>query len=467
MDKSLLIRNATLADGGIVDIRCSAGRIEEIGASLRRRLDEDDVDVGGHVLPGLHDHHIHLWSLAATAHSIRLGPPTVPDAAALRRVLARAAQAAPSGTWLRAFGYHESVAGPLTRDELDVLVPDHPIRVQHRSGALWMLNSPACRATGVDECTLTGVERDPTGRAVGRLWRMDSWLGDALPSTPPDLGEVSRRAASRGVTGFTDATPDLTQSAIEDLAGAIESGQIRQRVHCMARPTITEPTPPAATGRFTLGPTKILLDDDRLPDLDDFVDIVREAHRVGRTVAVHCVTRVQLILTMAALDTAGVIGGDRIEHGAIIPPECFDWLRERRITVVTQPNFPLERADQYAAEVPPSETPDLWRLGSLRDAGVAVAAGTDAPFGDPDPWRAIHAAVVDHSGRDPREKVGVDVALGMFAGSGDDPLTARRIEPGAVADLIAVRGEIDSVRTDPDSVEVVATVVGGVPIHLG
>ncbi|NED59412.1 amidohydrolase, partial [Streptomyces sp. SID10244] len=101
------------------------------------------------------------------------------------------------------------MAGTLTRDVLDTTVTDRPVRVQHRSGALWMLNSAACRELGVDTCTLPGVERDAASNATGRLWRMDSWLGDRLgdtsPASPPDLATMSRRAAARGVTGFTEA----------------------------------------------------------------------------------------------------------------------------------------------------------------------------------------------------------------------------------------------------------------------
>ena len=43
--------------------------------------------------------------------------------------------------WVRAVGYHEAVAGPLDRAALDEVSPPVPVRVQHRSGVLWTLNS--------------------------------------------------------------------------------------------------------------------------------------------------------------------------------------------------------------------------------------------------------------------------------------------------------------------------------------
>ncbi|MGC5257242.1 amidohydrolase family protein [Gordonia sp. DT218] len=465
----MLIRNACTLDRGVVDVRCDDGLITEVDSRLRPQAGEHDLDASDcWVMPGLHDHHLHLRSLAATAGSIRVGPPDVQSDDDLRAVLQAADLRTLPGEWLRAYGYHESVAGPLTRGVLDTTVAERPVRVQHRSGALWILNSAACREVGVDACTLPGVERDAAGNPTGRLWRMDSWLGDRLgatmPSPPPDLATMSRRAAARGVTGFTEATPDLSQSSIDALAAAVRSGDIVQRVHCMSTPDIRPPghQTPGRPTTFTLGATKILLDDDRLPTLPELTEAMREIHRSGKPVAVHCVTRLQLIVTMTALDGAGVLPGDRIEHGAIIPAECFDWLRDHRIPVITQPNFPFERAEQYRVEVPADEQADLWRLGSLLAAGIHVAAGTDAPFGGSDPWTAIHAATIDHSGRDPLETVSPATALGLFWGTPEQPTVPRAIEPGAVADLAVVRGAPEDVRRNPTSVDVVATVIDGI-----
>ncbi|ROZ98339.1 amidohydrolase [Gordonia sp. OPL2] len=473
----MLIRHAGRPDGEQTDIRCDGAVIVEVGPTLRPRHDEEVVDAsGGWAMPGLHDHHIHLRSLAATLDSVHVGPPTVRRRTDLADLLREADLRAPSGQWLRGYGYHESVAGSLTRGDLDAMVPDRPLRIQHRSGALWMLNSVACRAVGVESCTLPGVERSPDGTATGRLWRMDEWLGEVLPSTPPDLTTLSRAAAERGVTGFTDATPGMSQSSVDGLAQAVATGDIIQRVHCMADPDIAMPafsvptqsaSSCAGTDRFSLGPRKILLDDDRLPTLPDLIERIRRSHAVGQPVAVHCVTRLQLIVTMTALDDAGVLDGDRIEHGAIAPTDCFEWLCRRRIIVVTQPNFPLERADQYDTDVPDEDRPDLWRLGSLLDAGIAVAAGTDAPFGRPDPWQAIAAAAQCHSGRDVGETVSTTTALRLFWGAGDQPAAPRRLEVGALADLTITRQTPAELADDPAAAEICATVVGGRVIHRG
>jgi predicted amidohydrolase YtcJ len=472
----MLIRNATvwpadahladeaaLADLPLSDVRLATGLIAECGPGLRPEPGEEVIDAaGGALLPGLHDHHVHLRALAAAAASARAGPPHVRTAEELAARLRAADAALPPGAWLRATGYHESVAGPLDRHALDRLVPGRPVRVQHRTGALWMVNSLAATRLGLGGCWLSGVERDDAGHPTGRLWRMDRWLADRVPGTAgmtgvtgaigaaADLGAVSRTAVAFGVTGFTDATPDATEDDLAFLAGA----PIAQRLHCMAPPE-AGPPPPV----ITAGPVKIMLDDVTLPTLDELAGRVRDAHAAGRAVAVHCVTRVQLVLTLAALDLAGRLPGDRIEHGAVIGADSLPALRG--LTVVTQPHFVHERGEQYAAEVPPGDLPDLWRLRSLIDAGVDVAAGSDAPFGDADPWRVIRAAVHRPELFAAGEAVPPARALALFLGEPAAPGTARLVARGRPADLVLLRaGPREALRSLASDL-VAATFIGG------
>ncbi|WP_405137845.1 amidohydrolase family protein [Nocardia sp. NBC_01388] len=461
----MLIRRAHIFGSDHTDVRWTGGRIVECGTDLRPLPGENDIDAhGGWLLPGLHDHHIHLRALAALSDSVPLGPERIPDLSGLIAELHRADAQLPAGQWIRGIGYHESVAGSLDRRLLDRALPGRPVRVQHRSGGLWILNSAACAEIELDECAVTGVERDAAGRLTGRLWRMDSWLGARIPSLPLDLAGVSSRAARHGITGFTDATPGLTQQEVSELAGAVADGRIVQRVHCMAPPSITDPR----IARFTLGPTKILLDDTNLPTLDDLTETIREAHEASRPVAVHCVTRVQLILTLAALDSAGVRPGDRIEHGAIVPDSVLDHMRALALTVVTQPHFPVERAAQYALDVPEEDRADLWRLGSLLNRGVAVAAGTDAPFGGADPWRVLAACLTKQMNTTVGEAISLHCALQLFFGYPERPAVPRTVRPGAVADLTLLRAAPAEIADHPAAGAelVAATIVGGQPVYL-
>jgi predicted amidohydrolase YtcJ len=438
------------------DVRMAAGVIAECGPGLRPASGEEVIGAaGGTLLPGLHDHHVHLRALAAAAGSVAVGPPRTRTPADLAARLGAADTGLPPGAWLRAVGYHESVAGVLDRWVLDRLVPHRPVRVQHRTGALWMVNSLAVTRLGLDGCDLDGVERDGDGRPTGRLWRMDRWLAGRVPGAAGDLGAVSRKAGSFGVTGFTDATPGATGGDLSFLAEA----PVVQRLHCMVPPGAGPPP-----GGITAGPVKILLDDDALPSLDAFADRIRGAHAENRPAAVHCVTRVQLVLTVAALDLAGRLPGDRIEHGAVIGPDSLPALRG--LTVVTQPHFVAERGEQYAADVSPGDLPDLWRLRSLIDAGVSVAAGSDAPFGDEDPWGAMRAAVRRPQAFRGDEAVSPAQAIALFLGEPGAPASPRLVTCGHPADLVLLRaGPLEVLRSLTSDL-VAATFVGGEVVYV-
>jgi predicted amidohydrolase YtcJ len=457
----MLIRNASVWGRGRADVRIADGTVTACAPSLRRLAGEDDLDAaGGALLPGLHDHHVHLRALAAARVSVAAGPPQVQTAGQLTARLREADRDLPPGAWIRGVGYHESVAGPLDRCALDRMLPHRPVRVQHRTGVLWMLNSMAARQVALDGCDQAGVERDGAGHATGRLWRMDYWLADRTGGQPPDLAPVSAQAAARGVTGFTDATPGMSAPGVAALAAAVASGAIVQRVHCMAPAGVSV----LGADRFTVGPVKILLDDDSLPGLGELASQVRAAHAVGRPVAVHCVTRVQLILALAALDAAQRVPGDRIEHGAVIPAEALD--RLHGLTVVTQPHFVAEHGAQYAAEVAPADLPDLWRLRSLLDAGIGVAGGTDAPFGGADPWQVIRAATRRPPGLAPVEAIPASQAIGLFLGTAAAPAIPRSIAAGKPADLTLLQvppGEAERTLTAD---LVAATIVAGKTAYL-
>lgn len=99
---------------------------------------------------------------------------------------------------------------------------------------------------------------------------------------------------------------------------------------------------------------------------------ISASHAAGRPVAVHCVTRESLLLTLAALDVCGVLRGDRIEHTAVVPVEVRAELARAGVRVVTQPSFIARRGDDYLARVDPDDVDLLYPYASLLAAGGAV-----------------------------------------------------------------------------------------------
>src|SRR5205085_12179953 len=136
-------------------------------------------------------------------------------------------------------------------------------------------------------------------RPTGGIWRGDAWLSARLGRVAPPLAPVGAALAACGVTGVTDtsATNDATTAAV--FAAAVACGELPQRVMLMSG---GELSPPAG---LQLGPVKVLLDEDTLPDLDAFIARIALARDWGRCVAVHCVTAAELGLTLAAFEAAG------------------------------------------------------------------------------------------------------------------------------------------------------------------
>jgi predicted amidohydrolase YtcJ len=426
----MLIQQATLLDGTAADIRVDE-QIVDVGELVPDKGEQVLEAAGATVIPGLHDHHIHLRSAAAALTSVRVGPAEVQGREDLARALAEAAVG--SDGWIRAVGYHEAVAGPLDRDVLDEVSPHVPVRVQHRSGVLWTLNSAALARVGL------------TDHPDGRLRSADRIWSDTLQRNESGLADVSRRLSGYGVTGVTDATPDFEVSDIVKLMEAHRRGELVQRVHCLA-------------------PGKRILHDVDL-DLDELTAWMAERHAADAPVAVHCVTTAQLVVTLSALRAAGTHPQDRIEHAAVVPDDSIADLKRLDVTVVTQPNFVAERGDQYLTDIPAAEHHELWRLASLRSAGVKVALSTDMPFGEGDPWATMRAAVHRTTGTGavlgPDECVSAREALTMFFGTSANPTKARAITKGQPGDLCVLAAPPEEVLNELDSAMVAATVVAG------
>ncbi|MGW5382204.1 amidohydrolase family protein [Nocardia sp. NPDC003963] len=455
---SLLIRDAEVSGIPGTDVLLRAGVVAAVGTDLpAARVPVLDA-AGGALLPGLHDHHLHLHALAADTASVRCGPPRVHTAADLARVLATA----PGDDWIRGVGYVETVAGQLDSATLDSLCAARPVRIQHRSGALWILNSAGARRIGLATADAPGIERDSAGRPTGRLWRADTWLRSRLPDTgPPDLTDVGARLAGYGITGITDATPDLTGDSLAHLTAAAISGAIPQRLNLLGVPLGGQSGPGVTTGAY-----KIVLADSGFPEIDTLVGTVRQAHALGRPVAVHCVSREALLILLAAFDEAGTIPGDRIEHGAVVPGESVGTLRRLGITVVTQPGFIAARGDDYLDRVEPSDLPDLYRCRSLTAGGVGLALSSDAPYGPVDPWQIIGAALARRApdgrivgaGETLRAPQALERCLAPLPEPGGP---ARVITAGAAADLVLLDRPIEQLLAAPTAAAVRATIIDG------
>jgi predicted amidohydrolase YtcJ len=276
------------------------------------------------------------------------------------------------------------------------------------------------------------------------------------------LSAVGARLAAFGITGATDMSPANDAELAAHFASEQGAHRLPQRLILAGKPELrTRDMGPW----MRLGPAKLHLHEAALPDIDIATNFIRTAHAQDRPVAVHCVTDVELLFTLAAFEEAGALPGDRIEHASIARLDEIARMKSLGLWLVVQPNFIAERGEQYLKDVDEEFLPHLYRLQSFLDSGLTLAAGSDAPFGDPDPWAAMQAAVRRRT--ESGEVIGEDEALtpeqalNLFLRDPLDLTVRRRVEPGAPADLCLLDCNWSVARADLSAAHVRSVFVAG------
>ena len=440
-ERPLILSNAEV-EGDLVDVIILNGIVDTLvpsAGSLAPGLlgDAHRIDVeGSALLPGLHDHHVHLLSWAASLHSLNLATsPVQPNQ--LAATISDADRSLGQEEWLRVTGYHESM-GLLDRKILDEMNLQHPTRVQHRSGAQWILNSLAC--------DIVGLDHDHDGQLLGA----DDWLHQQLPPHPLDLEHVTHQLHQCGVTGVSDLTPT---SSLDQFAPLLAFAQTMPSLDIRVSSDPWLACDPGTLTPLVLGPVKVYIADHTLPELDQVVAAFSAARSQQRAIAVHSVTEISLALAVAAWNQVGALPGDRLEHGSLISDAAASELARLGVGVITQPNFIVDRGEQYKNDLDESDLEILYRCASLEHLGVSVSFGTDAPFGTPDPWWAMAASTtrVTKNGSllGAHERLRRHDALSKFLTPLDDPFgQVRRVQPGVRANLCLLDRPLRTIGDD-------------------
>jgi predicted amidohydrolase YtcJ len=147
-----------MQDGRIIAVG-SGDEMRSLGGEVRR------VDVGGRaVIPGLIDAHIHLLDYSRSLARVNLDGVTSKEEAL--RVVAEVARKVEPGRWVRGGGWNNNLWSPTdfpTRQDLDRVVPDHPVYLDRKDLHSVWLNTEALRRAGITRDT-----PDPPGAAIGR-----------------------------------------------------------------------------------------------------------------------------------------------------------------------------------------------------------------------------------------------------------------------------------------------------------
>jgi predicted amidohydrolase YtcJ len=456
----------------------------------------DRVDLRGRcVLPGLADSHVHFptWSLAR--RDVRLE-----GAATLAEALDRVRTHPRRGEWIRGTGWRDAAwAERPTRQALDAVTGGVPAALWSKDyHSLWLNTSALARAGGELQVDGGVVERDEAGEPTGVLREESAWaFRERHVAVPEDewvdaVREGIRLANERGVT------------SIHDKDGWLGAHAIFQRIHERDGLTLRvwQSLPHEHLPRLRELGLRSRLGDDflRLGYLKAFMDgtlgsrtawltdgsgvvittreqlaeIVRDAALAGWPVAVHAIgdaaNRAALDAFAATRDAWQPAGlRPRVEHCQCLRVQ--DVPRFAELGVACSVQFSHAPSDRDLAERSwPDRLAGAYAFRSLLDSGAVVANGSDAPVEELDPVAGIRAGVRrtidDRPAWLPEQAVTTAQALAASTAApawlAGDERRRGKLLPGFLADLVVLtRDPVDCHAEELETVEVVATMVGG------
>jgi predicted amidohydrolase YtcJ len=457
------------------------------------------IDCGGKtVVPGFNDAHCHIFGSIRKLRSLDLGPKSVKSIADIKVAVRRQAQANPRGDWIVGGDYHEFYLAEKrhpTRRDLDEAAPDHPVVLFHRTLHACVLNSRALSLAGITRETPEPagavIDRElDTGEPSGLLFEMAAYIRDRVlpPSSENELAEgivtLNRHYLSTGITSLQDASAGNDHARWQILKRFKDNGSLQSRVSMMfgfdALLQLQEKGMAfgSGDGGLRVGGLKFLLSEARgrlQPPPEELKQRALAAHRAGFQLAIHCVepgTVEAAIDTLEHIASQSSIAGrrHRLEHVSECPPELLKRLAKLKVMVVTQPAFIYHNGERYLATVPTQRRRWIYRIKSFLDAGLTVAAGSDAPVAPDNPLLGIYAAVTRRaeSGQEllPQEAISAKQALAMYTTSAayasfEEDIKGS-ITEGRLADMVVLSA--DPLRSLPEQlkdIRVEMTIIGG------
>ena len=471
------------------------------------------IDLGKKtVLPGFIDAHSHP-AQAGVMH-LRMVDCDLRSIAAIMAALRERAAKTAAGEWVMGFKYDDTKTSdgrPLTIENLDAAVPDHPVYIQHRGGHTVYCNSLAFKRAEIDEKTPDPaggrIDHDPgTGKLNGRLAESAQDLIDKVRPTKftrDDRREgvklISKMLAKTGITSATEAQGVPTDlRAYQD---AREADELLYRAYCFINYRHIDEMIAAGvrTGLgdewVRVGAMKLVCDgsiSERTARLstayegrpNDFGILVmkeeelyeygKKAHLAGWQIGTHANGDVGIDTTLRVYErlqkeSPRKDARFRLEHCTVVN----DGLVARIAALGAIPTpfstyvyYHGEKMKYYGEE----RLNHMFALRSFLDAGVKATQASDYPPGEFVPMMALQSEVTrtDTKGNvwGPKQKISVEEAIrvgtihGAYA-SFEENLKGS-LEAGKVADLV-VLGR-DPVKEEPSTlvtIPVERTMAGG------
>jgi predicted amidohydrolase YtcJ len=484
----------------IVAVGDSAAIAALAGSSTRR------IDAGGRtIIPGINDAHQHV-AIAPPHDQLELPfDPTVDQIAeALRQQVA----GSPAGRLVEGeIAQRAWMDATFTREWLDAIAPQHPVRLTSFTGHGTLVNSRALALIGVSD-TVKDPEgghfgRDAQGRLDGRLEEYADYLSGrrlSMKTDPADIVASYRRFATQasglGITSVQlmgNALPiaDISKYLVE-AATPIRWRVFRFPMREAGGETIDSrsPLPPQPTPLIDVRGMKWILDGTpierfafmREPYLDApsargrlnlsaerIQQFVGWAYGSEDPLAVHAVGDAAIDAYVSAVERAGRpevwrAKRPRLEHGDMLSADLMSRARALGMVVVQNPlHFML--GDILATRLGPQRMTGIQPMRSLIEQGIPLAIGSDGPMS---PFLNIMAAVTHPA--NPSEALTREQAVRAYtAGSAFAEFQERQkgqLAPGMLADLAVLSADLFTMPVaEMPAMRSVLTILGGRIVH--
>ena len=494
------VNGYTLSDGELLQFEAIAvvdGKVVETGTTsgLQDRYPEyEQIDGDGRtMIPGLIDAHVHVMNLGFQELDVN-----VQGIESLEETLEKIEQYAsdnPDLEWILGRGWNQVLWEENdfpTAEDLDRVVSDRPVFLRRVDGHAAWANTLAMELAGIDEDTPDPqggvIQRDENGQATGIF--IDTamrYIGEVVP--PRSDAEEERalelaldQMASHGLTSVHDArTDNETWEMYKEFA---DNGELTTRIYVMAAGTGEEFDVMAADGPvnsyaddlLSMRSVKISADgalgsrgaalledyhDDPgnqgllFFDQDELNAMLLKGASAGFQMNIHAIGDAANRQVLDGFEYISNELGDqsalrhRVEHAQVVNLNDIPRFVELDLIASMQPTHATSDMNMAEDRVGPDRIQGAYAWQTFLDQGTVIAAGSDFPVEDVNPFYGLYSAVTrqDHEGMPPGgwyseqrmsriESLRAFTIDAAYAAHQEDVLGT--LEPGKWADFILI-----------------------------
>ena len=499
------------------DIIMAVGSSDGIQSLKGSKTEVIDLE-GKTLLPGFIDTHSHPGVAASTFLMINLTSPPISSIKDILRMIKEKAGNSLPGEWIQGINYNQLKLREnrhVTREELDSVAPKNPVVITRLTGHMYVLNTLAMEAAGIDRYTVDPnggkIDRNENGEPTGLL------LGNAgslvLDVVPPftleqikwGLRKVFDKYTEWGVTTVHD--PGTTAMDMRAYQSLLDEGVKQVRVQTMMR---THRESPRATldemislglssgfgdkwlrvmslkimgdGTGSGGTAGVYAPQNRGDTLGLFMtspeeikELTIKAHEYGIRVSIHSIGDRAIDVALDAIEEAQRLHPredmrHRIEHNRICTPRQLKRIKELGVSPASSIGYMYSIGDDYYDNFGPERVRWAHPHKTMKEMGIIAGGNCDYPITDGNPMIQIYEAVTRKTRTGlvvgPEEAISVSDAIRVYtfngAYLGKEEKVKGSIEEGKLADMAVLDEDILSTPSEELlDIKVIMTIVGG------